>query len=67
MIRDQRGRQDLDRDLPLQLGIGGPIDFTHAPAPDEIDQLEDADAGLGVSAKSLKCKGETGRERIRPA
>ena len=41
-ISHHRGRQDLDGDLTLQLGIGGPIHFTHAAATKQFGQLENA-------------------------
>ena len=34
-IRRKRLGQDLQRDLPVQLGIGGLIDLAHAPLTDE--------------------------------
>ncbi len=34
--------RDLDRDVTLQLRIGGPIHFTHAAATQQFRQLEDA-------------------------
>jgi hypothetical protein len=33
VIGSDRRRQDLDRDLPLQLRVGRAIDLAHAPAP----------------------------------
>jgi hypothetical protein len=29
----QRRRQDLQRGLPVELGVGGVVDLAHAPAP----------------------------------
>ncbi len=41
---DMRG-QDLDGDGPLQPGVGGCIDFAHAPGPDGGLDLVRAEAG----------------------
>ena len=43
----ERLRQDLDCDVAIELGITRPIDFAHASAADQLDQLEDAEAGTG--------------------
>jgi hypothetical protein len=44
-IVGERLGQDLDRDVPIEPGVTGSIDFAHASATDEVDQLEDAEAG----------------------
>jgi hypothetical protein len=44
-VRSQGRRHDLDGDLTLQLGIGGPIDFTHAAGAELRGDLVDADSG----------------------
>ena len=54
LVGRERWWQDLDRDLPLQLGIGGPMDLTHAPAADEVDELKHADAGAGSERQTVE-------------
>ena len=44
VVGGERWWQDLDRDLALQLGIGGPIDFAHASGADLRGDLVDAEA-----------------------
>ena len=34
VVSGERQRQDLDGDLPLQFGIGGPIDLAHSAGAD---------------------------------
>jgi hypothetical protein len=46
-VRSQRGRQDLDGDLPLQLGIGGPVHLAHAAFADLCGDFVDAETGAG--------------------
>jgi hypothetical protein len=41
----ERLRQDLDRDVPIELGVARPIDFAHAPATNFLEQGEDAKTG----------------------
>ena len=53
VICDQRGRQTLDLDLPLQLRVSGSIGLAHAAATDQIDQLEYADASTGSEAQPV--------------
>ena len=43
----ERFGQDLDRDIPIELGIACPIDFAHPPATNFLDQGEDAKTGAG--------------------
>jgi hypothetical protein len=38
----ERLRQDFDRDITIELRVAGSIDFTHASATKQINQLEDA-------------------------
>jgi hypothetical protein len=45
VVSGERGRENLDRDLALQLGIGGPVHLPHAPFADLGRNLEDAEAG----------------------
>jgi hypothetical protein len=42
------GGQDLDRHVAVEPGIGGPIDFTHAP---RAEGLEDPVGAEGVSRR----------------
>ena len=54
-------RQDLDGDLALQLGIGGPIHLSHSAFADLRSDLEDAETGpWGQSQAS----GLYGREAV---
>ena len=46
--------QDLDCDITTELGVTGSIDFAHAAAADEIDQLKDADAGAGSQGQVVE-------------
>ena len=51
-IRISRKRlgQDLQRDLPVQLGIGGLIDLAHAPLADEGGHVVVGDAGADLQS-----------------
>jgi len=40
-------REDLDRDLALELGVAGAIHLTHPALPERGEDLEDAEAGSG--------------------
>ena len=44
VVSGKRWRQNLDRDLALQLGIGGPIYFAHASGADLRGDLVDAES-----------------------
>ena len=46
-ISGQRWRQDLDRDLAFEPGVGRPIDLAHAAFADLGGDLVDAEAGAG--------------------
>lgn len=46
-ITGHRGGQDLDRDIPIELGIAGAIDLAHPPATNFLDKGEDAKTGTG--------------------
>ena len=48
-----RWRQNLDRHLTLQLGIGGAIHLPHPAFANLLDQLEDAEAGAGGEGQRL--------------
>ena len=45
VVSRKRRRQDLDRDLTLQLGIGGPIHLSHPAFADLLGDFVDADSG----------------------
>ena len=51
VVSGQGVRQNLDGDLTLQLGIGGPIDYARAAGADLGGHLVDAEPGAG-------CKGQ---------
>ena len=46
-IRGERGRQDLDGDLALQLRVGRPIHLAHAAFADLRGDFVDAETGAG--------------------
>ena len=47
VVSGERWRQDLDRDLTLQLGVGGPIHLPHPAFADLGGDFVDAEAGAG--------------------
>ena len=47
VVSGERWRQDLDRDLAFQPGVGRPIDLAHAPFADLGGDFVDAEAGAG--------------------
>ena len=47
VIRRDRGRQDLDGDLALQLRVGGPIYLAHPPFANLRGDFIDAETGAG--------------------
>ena len=47
VVSCERWRQDLDRDLTLQLGVGRPIHLAHAPFADLGGDLVGAEASAG--------------------
>ena len=53
-IVGERLREDLDRDVTIELGITRPKDLAHAPATDEIGQLEDAETGAGSQSQTVE-------------
>ena len=52
VIRRDGRRQDLDRDLALQLGVGGPIHLAHAAFADLGGDFVDAETGAGSEGQS---------------
>ena len=58
--------QDLDRDIAVQLGVAGSIDFAHASATDQLGQLEYAETGARSERQPLKYTGERGSWRDAP-
>ena len=52
-VMGKRVRQDLDRDVTIELGITRPIDFAHASATEQIGQQEDAETGAGSESQVL--------------
>ena len=58
VVRERLG-QDLDRDIPIELGIARPIDFAHASATDRLDQLEDAEVGAGGEGQVAELYGRS--------
>ena len=46
-IAGQRGRQHLDRHVPLESWIVGAVDGAHAARAEQIHDLERADTGAG--------------------
>ena len=52
-IGGEQRRQDLDRDLALQLGIGGPKHLAHSTFADLRGDVIDAEAGAGSQGQGL--------------
>ena len=44
-VRGERRRQDLQRDVALQLGVARAIHLAHPAGPEGAEDLVDADAG----------------------
>ena len=49
----KRVRQDLNRDVAIELGITRPINFAHASATEQIGQQEDAETGAGSESRAV--------------
>ena len=64
-ISGKRFRQDLQHDLPIQLGIGGLIDLAHAALADEGGDVVVAE--LGADIKSHEGVASFGRETVNQA
>ncbi len=63
-ICGQRGRQDLDSDLTLQFGIGGPIGIPHPPRTQVGGDGIRAETGTGREGHCVRdCMGETSTPR----
>ena len=58
-IGDERLRQDLDRDITIELGVTGSIDFAHAPATDRLGQLEGAETCAGSEGQRVGLYGRS--------
>jgi hypothetical protein len=62
VIRRQCRRQDLDRDLALQLRVGGAIDLSHPAFADRRGDFVDAETGTGCQGpKVARLHGPDGR------
>ena len=53
VVSRERRRQDLDRDLAFQLGIGGPIHLSHAAFADQRSDFVDAESSAVATADSI--------------
>jgi hypothetical protein len=51
VVSGEQRRQDLDRDLAFEPGVGRPIDLAHAPFADLGGDLVDAETGAGREAQ----------------
>ena len=61
VVSRERWRQDLDRDLTLQLGVGRPIHLPHPAFADLGGDFVDAEAGAGSEGQWLR-RGLYGRD-----
>ena len=52
-VGGERGRQDLDRDLALELRVGRPIHLAHAAFADRRGDVVDAEARAGSQGHCL--------------
>ena len=53
-VSRERRRQDLDRDLAFQLGVGRPIHLPHPAFADLRGDFVDAEAGAGSEGQCLR-------------
>ncbi len=69
VVSGQRGRQDLEGDLTLQLRIGGPIHLPHPAFADLRNDFVDAEASVGGKCQvdvSIRAGAESGRGQVLP-
>ena len=57
-INRERLGQDLQRHLPVELGIGGLVDLAHAPLADKRGHVVVGE--LGIDCQGHRCQAETG-------
>ena len=61
LVSGERGRQDLDRDLTFQLGVGRAIHLAHAAFADLGGDFVDAEARAGSESQiAVNYRGDTG-------